>query len=68
MNTSRIVFRMASPCNWSRRWFGIRESFLLDEHENNDGTECVLLLYEAQLTEIDAVVKYYQGRQFLAFF
>lgn len=41
---------------------------MLDEHENNDGTECVLLLYEAQLTEIDAVVKYYQGRQFLAFF
>lgn len=39
-----------------------RESFSLDGHESNDGTECVLVLDEAQLAEIDAAMKYFQGR------
>ncbi|BCR89146.1 TauD/TfdA family dioxygenase [Aspergillus chevalieri] len=37
-----------------------RESFSLDGHESNDGTECVLVLDEAQLAEIDAAMKYFQ--------
>lgn len=38
-----------------------RENFSLGEHQSNDGTECVLVLDESQLAEIDAAVKHFQG-------
>lgn len=38
-----------------------RGSFSIDEHESNDGTDCVLALDEEQLAEIDAAVKHFEG-------
>lgn len=38
-----------------------RNSLSIDEHESNDGTDCVLALDEAQLAEIDAAVKHFEG-------
>ena len=34
----------------------------LDEHTSSDGTECVLALNDSQLAEIDAALRYFQGK------
>lgn len=41
---------------WDGKSFG---SFA--EHERDDGTECVLVLNEGQLGEIENAVRYFQG-------
>ena len=37
-----------------------RDNFSLSEHECGDGTDCVLVLNDSQLSEIHAAVEYFQ--------
>ena len=37
-----------------------RDNFSLSEHECDDGTDCILVLNESQLSEIYAAVKFFQ--------
>lgn len=49
------------PAQLNSKMVWDRESLSIDEHESNDGTDCVLALDEEQLAEIDAAVKHFEG-------
>ncbi|OJJ84992.1 TauD/TfdA family dioxygenase [Aspergillus glaucus CBS 516.65] len=49
------------PAQLNSKMVWDRESLSIDEHESNDGTDCVLALDEEQLAEIDAAVKHFEA-------